>query len=269
MRPIEYKVNAANRYLANHNHATIAVSMLPTTCPVCQHQPLRFDGEDAICGKCGVYRQRLKFIQRVIIWTKGKTSWWRILLVLAWFALLLQASQNTDLQRNNPVALFDLGIHELGHVLFIPFGTFMTILGGSLFQCLFPLLWFGACLWKKWYFAAALCLAWCGYNLYDVAVYAADAQDRLLPLATFSNSYDEAHDWYQILTRLGSLQSDATIAQGLRIAGGGFMIVGLLIGAALIGLMFYWWYKRADDGEEPDDTDAPPARDPMDYTPRI
>jgi hypothetical protein len=221
-----------------------------------------------VCGKCKVYRKRLPFLQRVAVWTKGKAIWWRMLLLLAWFALFLQVSQSTTLQRSNVVALFDFGMHELGHILFIPFGVFMTILGGSLFQCLFPLLWFGACLWKKWYFAAALCLAWCGYNLYDVAVYAADAQDRLLPLATFSNSYDEAHDWYQILTRLNSLDATPAVAQALRVAGGTFMVVGLAIAAALVGLMFYWWYRRGDDAQEEDDLE-PPARNPMDYTPRI
>ena len=33
-----------------------------------------------------------------------------------------------------------LPIHEAGHILFIPFGEFMTILGGSLFPILFPLI---------------------------------------------------------------------------------------------------------------------------------
>ena len=35
--------------------------------------------------------------------------------------------------------LIVLPIHEAGHVLFIPFGRFMTVLGGSLFQVLLPL----------------------------------------------------------------------------------------------------------------------------------
>ncbi|UUZ56986.1 hypothetical protein LP419_19980 [Massilia sp. H-1] len=32
-----------------------------------------------------------------------------------------------------------LPFHEFGHVLFMPFGRFMAILGGSLFQVLMPL----------------------------------------------------------------------------------------------------------------------------------
>lgn len=35
--------------------------------------------------------------------------------------------------------LIVLPIHEAGHILFIPFGGFMTVLGGSLFQVLLPL----------------------------------------------------------------------------------------------------------------------------------
>jgi hypothetical protein len=34
----------------------------------------------------------------------------------------------------------DLVFHEAGHILFIPFGSFMSILGGSLLQILVPLI---------------------------------------------------------------------------------------------------------------------------------
>ena len=38
--------------------------------------------------------------------------------------------------------------HEAGHILFSPFGRFMTVLGGSLTQVLVPLLCAGAFLWQ-------------------------------------------------------------------------------------------------------------------------
>lgn len=220
--------------------------MLPTTCPVCNHQPLSFDGPHAVCQHCRMYRKRLAFWQQPIAWARTRQWWWRVIPLGFFVLLFVQCLQSDTLQRANPVALLDFGMHELGHILFIPFGTFMTILGGSLFQCLFPLLWLGACWWKRWYFAAALCLAWFGYNLYDVAVYAADAQVRLLPLATLGSDYDQAHDWYQILTRLNALESTDVVAQALRAAAGGAMGLGLALAAGLLVIMFAGWYRRPD-----------------------
>jgi hypothetical protein len=218
--------------------------MLPTTCPVCQHEPLDFDGLDAVCSNCRVYRKRVAWWQQPLLWARGKSWWWRLIPIAFFIMLFVQCQQSDELQRNNPVALLDFGMHELGHILFIPFGEFMTILGGSLFQCLFPLLWLGAALWKRWYVGAALCLAWFGYNLYDVAVYVADAQARLLPLATLSSDYDSAHDWYQLLTRMDMLESDQAIAAVLRACGGGAMLLGIGLACTLVVAMFVHWYRR-------------------------
>jgi hypothetical protein len=215
--------------------------LLPKTCPVCKQDALVYEADSAVCEHCHVYRVPLRAHQKVIVWARGRAWWWRLPL-LAWFGyFFVQNLQSTEygVNRTNPISLFDFGMHELGHVLFIPFGEFMTILGGSLFQCLFPLLWMGVAIWKKWYFGACLCLCWFGINVYDVAVYAADAYARLLPLSTFSSDYDAAHDWYQILTRLNALDSVETVAAGLRTVAGGAMTVGILAAAALLGLMIY------------------------------
>jgi hypothetical protein len=134
----------------------------------------------------------------------------------------------------NIINAVDLGIHELGHILFVPFGEFMTILGGSLFQCLFPLMWLSVCVWKRWYFAACLCLCWFGFNLIDVGLYAADARARLFSLVTFSSDYDSAHDWYQILSRLDKLELDTTIGQILRISGSVCIVIGLALAGILV-----------------------------------
>src|SRR3984893_9044399 len=64
----------------------------------------------------------------------------------------------------------DLAIHEFGHMLFMPFGiqflgSTMMILGGSLTQVAFPLIFFGYFLRKhddapRDLFAAMVCLWW-------------------------------------------------------------------------------------------------------------
>ncbi|HSW66237.1 MAG TPA: hypothetical protein VLI54_03815 [Bacillota bacterium] len=220
--------------------------MLPQKCPACKHASLSSDQEYIFCTNCPIYRKPLNLFQKPLAWATTRYWWWR-LPILAWFASMLADNLHTGsfaLNRlSNPFSAFDLGIHELGHILFTPFGEFMRIAGGSLFQCLFPLLWLAGFLQKKCYFAASLCFCWLGLNLFDVATYAADARARLLPLSGGPASigvdpnddavYDHAHDWYQLLSRTHHLHADLAIAHGLRVAA----TIAFLIGLALAGTL--------------------------------
>lgn len=226
--------------------------MLPKKCPACKQKTLSYDDEFIFCTNCLIYRKHPNIFQKPLAWA-GKRFWWWRITIFAWFiSMLVDNLRNSSyaLSRlSNPFSALDFGIHELGHMLFSPFGEFMHILGGSLFQCLFPLLWLIGFLQKKWYFAASLCLCWFGLNLFDVAVYVADARARLLPLSIglgmfgidptdTDTAYDHAHDWYQILSRTHHLNSDLAIAHGLRVAATVIFLVGLTLGAILLIQMF-------------------------------
>jgi ribosomal protein S27AE len=53
----------------------------------------------------------------------------------------------------------NLPFHEFGHVLFRPFGTWLMFLGGSLFQCVLPLILAAYFLhWQGQPFSASVCL---------------------------------------------------------------------------------------------------------------
>lgn len=227
--------------------------MTPTTCPVCKHDAVEVQKGYLVCTDCNFYRKRLSFWQGVLAWTESERSgwWWRVP-VLLWFLMMLVQHLRDDAFSLNRVAnifnAIDFGMHELGHVLFVPFGEFLTIAGGSLFQCLFPLLWVVAFTLKRWYFAAALSVCWIGYNLFDVATYAGDARERLLPLATFASDYDAAHDWYQILSRLDALHLDKQIAANLRIAGTVLVVTGLTLGVLLVARMAWCTFRAPAKG---------------------
>ena len=218
--------------------------MIPDACPICHKKTITYDKEMLHCTSCGLYNKPLGFRARVMVWAEDKLWWPRVpvIALFAWLFLLCAKVGDINVVRNNPLGFFDFGMHELGHYLFIPFGEFMVILGGSLFQCLVPLLWMIGFIQQKWYFAASLCWCWLGLNLYDVAVYAADARARVLSLAgpgaLFGDgsdaAYDRSHDWYQILLRTNHLQSDIAIARGLRIAGAVCFIIGLALGTTLV-----------------------------------
>lgn len=147
----------------------------------------------------------------------------------------------------NPFSAVDLGIHEIGHFVFMPLGEFMHILGGSLFQCLVPLIAMAGFLQIRMYFAAAMTWCWLGLNFFDVATYIADAEMRILPLVgpgslgvgeDTNAALDQGHDWYQILSRIGHLNDDLVIAASLRDAATVVTCIGLALGALIVMGMF-------------------------------
>lgn len=100
-----------------------------------------------------------------------------------------------------------LPIHEAGHVFFMPFGEFLTILGGSLFQVALPLA-IGAAflLRQRDAFGAAVCLWWAGASLVDLAPYIWDALAPQLILIGGHTGEDGPHDWIYLLGRLGAIK---------------------------------------------------------------
>jgi len=159
-------------------------------------------------------------------WWQGK--WARLIAALAASAYFLYyANTPTDWHFLDNLNLI---IHEAGHWIFLPFGEFMHILGGSLFQSIFPLIYVGYFFLRKDYFSSSLLLFWTGQNLINVSVYAADAQKMLLPLL---GGDGVIHDWNWLLSSTHTLQYTAQISSC--IYGTGLMIV---IAAAALSIYF-------------------------------
>ena len=120
----------------------------------------------------------------------------------------------------------DLIIHEAGHVIFYPFGYFMYVLGGSLFQILVPTI-FAVYFWyKDEKFSAGLLFSWVAINLFNVSVYAGDAIRMQLPLITGDT---DGHDWNQLLLMSFGLKATKTISTSLWLAGMAVSISGTYI----------------------------------------
>jgi hypothetical protein len=133
----------------------------------------------------------------------------------------------------------NLVFHEAGHVLFAPFGEFLGILGGSILQVLIPALVVGHFVWQGHRYSAAIALFWVGQSLFNVSVYVKDARARVLPLLGDDIS---AHDWHNILGRLGLLRWDHAI-------GNAIYLLGLaLVVASVFGALYFSWeeVKRSD-----------------------
>ena len=140
--------------------------------------------------------------------------------------------------------LIVLPIHEAGHMLFIPFGRFMTVLGGSLFQVLLPLVLMASFMFgfggsRRDNFAASLMLWWAAVSIIDVAPYIWDAFDpKMMLLGGKTGAESDGHDWQNILGDLGLLKRAHLIAGIAHMLGLVVMLVAYVWGAALLYLQF-------------------------------
>jgi hypothetical protein len=114
----------------------------------------------------------------------------------------------------------DLPVHETGHLLFRPFGEFMMIAGGSLFQIIVPAIFAGYFVWNEKYYSAAIVLFWFGQSLLNIFVYASDAVAMQIVLTSgLTGSEGSFHDWNYLLTETGLINSTKTIAGIIRLFG--------------------------------------------------
>src|SRR6188474_3277026 len=106
------------------------------------------------------------------------TNWTRAALVAGlaiWTVQFARTPLSSD-AINSFLHLPDLVFHEAGHIIFSPFGRFMTVLGGSLLQFLVPVVALVAFVKQEEPFGAAIGAWWAGQNLVDLAPYIADAR---------------------------------------------------------------------------------------------
>lgn len=120
----------------------------------------------------------------------------------------------------------NLFIHEAGHLFFRLFGQTISILGGSLTQCLIPLA-LAIVTWREKPHQTGLPLFWFGENLVNVSVYIADAPYRNLKLIKDGL----IHDWHWLLVD----HLDWAEPMGLVVRG-----LGLVVCVAAIGWMVFY-----------------------------
>jgi hypothetical protein len=125
----------------------------------------------------------------------------------------------------------DLAVHETGHLVFGPFGEFIGVAGGTLFQLLIPAA-FAISFWRRGdQHAACVALWWVAQSCGNVATYVADARAQELPLVGGGE-----HDWAYLLGETGLLSRDLQIAHDIRV-----FAVLLMIAAGI------WGFLRAAD----------------------
>jgi hypothetical protein len=198
------------------------------------------------------------FFDSVSRWARGRNWMVRVPFVVAFVALGVQLL--CDSSRATLFGGIDLGIHEAGHVVFRFGGEVICAFGGSLLQCLAPLLCAIGLARRPDWFGVAFCGVWLSVNLYEVARYVADARAMLLPLVTIGGG-DARHDWNFLLDEFGLLRADALLAGMVRVAA--FLVMWGSI-AASVWLLTIIARSRAEEvlpsaSLAPDTRAAPPA----------
>ena len=126
------------------------------------------------------------------------------------------------------LGLFDLGMHELGHMMTVLLGRTIHFVMGSGTQVLVPL-GLAAYFWLRLRdpVSTGVTMCWAGTSFQDVSVYIADAPYQHLPLIGGGT-----HDWAFLLGQWGRIGDAAGIARTV-------WMIGLIVGLA--GVVVLVW----------------------------
>lgn len=120
---------------------------------------------------------------------------------------------STLIIQNQPYIFIDnlnLLFHEAGHWIFLPFGEFMRVLGGSLTQLIIPIAIAVHFAIRKDWLGTLFGTFWLGENWINVSYYAADAEKQILPLLG-----NGTHDWHYLLTQVNLLNQAEAIGTAM------------------------------------------------------
>lgn len=127
--------------------------------------------------------------------------------------------------------------HEAGHFICSPFGWFLSVAGGSIWQVLLFTIFGFVVLFRKRRNEALGWWSVAGHSLISLSTYIADASARSLPLIPIPDP--SRHDWGNMLEYLGLLQYDWLFAKIAIILGG-----AIVLSCVVTGLFFTWYQPQ-------------------------
>jgi hypothetical protein len=167
-----------------------------------------------------------------------------LLVLIVWGGKLVFSGIAGNAAGESLLHLVNLPFHEFGHILFRPFGSFITSLGGTLGQLLFPFVCLAVLLWQtRDPFGGAVSFWWFGENFLDIAPYINDARAGVLPLVGGNTGHSSPygfHDWEFLLTESGLLRYDHILANSSHVFGSLLMALAI----AWAGYILFLQYKN-------------------------
>lgn len=252
-----------------------------TTCPKCgyQRQP-EDDAESDTCPACGVIFSKwmkqqfapeqsnppaaslqettpsmTRGMMNALFYVEDKINpfyfWCRVilyvvLLVWGWRFIQMDFIENPSAIGQSFLHRINLVFHEAGHIIFQPFGWFMTKLGGTLGQLLMPAVVMLAFIIKGHNpFGASVGLWWLGQSFMDCAPYIDDAlhQDMVLLGGVTGSDRPGYHDWNSILGDMNMLERHREFANFADNTGTLLMLLAFAWG----GYILFQQYKHLDN----------------------
>ena len=113
----------------------------------------------------------------------------------------------------------NLIVHEAGHLLFSWLGRTLGLWGGTLFELIVPAALAIHFAWHRQTTGFTFASFFFFENFLYISGYMADARAQVLPLVTVGDPDVGGHDWFLILSQLGLLRQDRTIAAVIRVIG--------------------------------------------------
>jgi hypothetical protein len=165
-----------------------------------------------------------------------------LLLFLGYLLLFLAVDYHPEMHAYRPpfvisaLDTINLFIHEAGHFFFRPFGMWIYVLAGSLFQILLPLA-LVIVTWQQKPDQASWPAFWVGENCVNVSVYIKDAPHMQLKLL----AKGVIHDWNWLLN--DNLEAAEPLGDAL-------LGLGILICVASIGMGIYFAVRSFRDPSE-------------------
>lgn len=157
-----------------------------------------------------------------------------LITLLFLFPLADNALDPKDSTTARVIWMLTIGPHEMGHFVCLPFGRFIMVAGGSVWQSLFWLLLGGwALVVRRQVFRGLMLWQIVGHSFLNMSVYIGDAQERELDLI-FGLDKD-AHDWWYLLGRVGLLHYDNFFAD-ISVFIGVFITLGVI--GAILGALW-------------------------------
>ncbi|NDJ74842.1 MAG: hypothetical protein GYB65_01170 [Chloroflexi bacterium] len=174
------------------------------------------------------------------LWAWLETIFWSLMLL----ALIDHALGWDDSFTGTVVWFLTIGPHELGHLVCMPFGRMLSIMGGSIWQIFW---WAGLAVYvyvvHQRISMSLLLWTITGHSFINLSPYIADASDRDLPLLFALD--ESAHDWGNILEEYGLLHLDGPLATTSTLIG-----VGIVLLAVVVGLVTTWLLPRSRFGPQ-------------------
>lgn len=164
-------------------------------------------------------------------WSEGRLWQWRLplLAALAWVGVRHLA----DPEYWSIFMGLTLALHEIGHILFAPFGEAMSVAGGSLAQLLAPVAAGLVLRRQRDWFGVAVAGCWLAFSLANLATYIGDARAGELPLVSVGEGDEVIHDWNYLLDLAGWLHLDASFARFARVLSGCTLLLSVSFGGWL------------------------------------